>query len=242
MNMMASRAPSSRVLAAACAGVLLAIGPLPVPANGQPTASPQATTPAVQPLPAASAAATHELDAFAAAWAPITAYTATVTVFEQQGTEVQHVVFDYSFRKPSSVTVHVLAGPNAGVTLAWDGGTNVVAHRGSGLAALFKRTLSLHDPLATTIRGSSIDQLSFAAILAHARQQAGRLSAVPGDVIGGVAVDALTLIPATPAADVGLTREVIELSTATHLPMRALGYDGATLVRNVEFSNVQLQN
>ncbi len=171
MNMMASRAPSSRVLAAACAGVLLAIGPIPVPANGQPTASPQATTPAVQPLPAASAAATHELDAFAAAWAPITAYTATVTVFEQQGTEVQHVVFDYSFRKPSSVTVHVLAGPNAGVTLAWDGGTNVVAHRGSGLAALFKRTLSLHDPLATTIRGSSIDQLSFAAILAHARQQ-----------------------------------------------------------------------
>jgi len=112
MNMMASRAPSSRVLAAACAGVLLAIGPIPVPANGQPTASPQATTPAVQPLPAASAAATHELDAFAAAWAPITAYTATVTVFEQQGTEVQHVVFDYSFRKPSSVTVHVLAGPN----------------------------------------------------------------------------------------------------------------------------------
>ncbi len=54
------------------------------------------------------------------------------------------------------------------------------------------------------IRWPSIDQLSFAAILAHARQQAGRLSAVPGDVIGGVAVDALTLIPATPAADVGL--------------------------------------
>ncbi len=119
----------------------------------------------MQPLPAASAAATHELDAFAAAWAPITAYTATVAVFEQQGTQVQHVVFDYSFRKPSSVTVHVLAGPNAGVTLAWDGGTNVVAQPWLGLAALFKRTLSLHDPLATTIRGSSIDQLSFAAIL-----------------------------------------------------------------------------
>ncbi len=91
------------------------------------------------------------------------------------------------------------------------------------------------------VRGSSIDQLSLAAILAHARQQAGRLSAVPGDVIGGVAVDAVTLIPTEPAADVGLTREVIELSTATHLPMRVLGYDGVTLVRNVEFSNVQLQ-
>ena len=30
---------------------------------------------------------------------------------------------------------------------------------------MFKRTLSLHDPLVTTLRGSSIDQLSFGAIL-----------------------------------------------------------------------------
>ena len=46
--------------------------------------------------------------------------------------------------------------------LTWDGGAMVVAWRGSGLAAMFKRTLSLHDPLVTTLRGSSIDQLRFA--------------------------------------------------------------------------------
>jgi hypothetical protein len=63
--------------------------------------------------------------------------------------------------------MHVLSGPNAGVAVVWGGGTTVIAHRGSGLAAMFKKTFALHDPQATTIRGSSIDQLSFGAILLH---------------------------------------------------------------------------
>lgn len=108
--------------------------------------------------------------AFERAWTDIVGYTATLTVFEQKGTQTQNVVFDYTFRKPSNVTVHVVEGPNAGVTLAWNGGTTMEAHRGSGFVALFKKTISLHDPLATTIRGSSVDQLSFAAILDHAQQ------------------------------------------------------------------------
>jgi hypothetical protein len=56
--------------------------------------------------------------------------------------------------------VRVIKGPNAGVTLKWDGGTTAQATRGGGLfAALFKRTISLQDPLVTTIRGSSMDEL-----------------------------------------------------------------------------------
>jgi hypothetical protein len=74
---------------------------------------------------------------------------------------------------------------------------------------LFKKTMSLQDPQVTTIRGSSIDQLSFGAILAHGQQTPGTLSRGPGDVINGVATDAVTLITADPAADAGLTREVI---------------------------------
>jgi hypothetical protein len=100
--------------------------------------------------------------------------------------------------------------------------------------------MSLQDSQVTTIRGSSIDQLSFGAILAHGQQTPGTLSQGPGDVINGVATDAVTLIHADPAADAGLTREVIELSTATHFPMRILGYDGPMLVRKIEFSNVEL--
>jgi hypothetical protein len=209
-------------LAALLTAASAALGP---PAVAQTTASGRVQPPA--------------LVAFANAWGGVTGYSATVAVFERKDAQSQNVLFDYAFRKPSSATVHVAAGPNAGVTLAWDGGTTMVAHRGTGLAALFKRTIALHDPLATTLRGSSIDQLSFGAILAHGEQTAGTIS--QGQVVdGGVVVDAITIVPAVPAADVGLTREIVELSATTHLPTRVIGYEGATLVRSIEFADVKL--
>jgi hypothetical protein len=196
--------------------------------------------PATRPVPAPPLNPLQSLAAFAQTWAGVTAYTATVAVFDQKGTQAQNLLFDYSFRKPSNVTVHVISGPNAGVTLAWNGGATVVAWRGSGLAALFKRTLSLHDPAITTLRGSSIDQLSFGAILADAQQASGALSEGPHEVIDGVTVDVVSLITADPVTDAGLTREVLELSTTTRLPVRILGYEGTMLVRRVDFSKVTL--
>jgi len=179
--------------------------------------------------------------AFRRAWAGIVGYSATVTIFEKKGAQVQHVVFEYNFRKPSSATVHVVQGPNAGVTLVWNGGSTMAAHRGSGFMAQFKRTMSLHDPLATTIRGSSIDQLSFGAILAHAQQTAGAVSQNRGPLIGGVATDAVKLIPAASVRNAGLTHEVVDISKSTHFPMRVLGYDRGMLVRRIDFSNVKLE-
>ena len=182
------------------------------------------------------------LEQFASAWAGVSAYTAAIAVFERKDAQTQNVALDYAFRKPASVTVHVNAGPNAGVTMVWSGGASVVAHRGSGFAALFKKTLSLHDPQATTIRGSSIDQLSFGAILAHAQQEAGTLTEAPQAAVDGGNVEAVTLMSADPATNAGLTREIVEISTSTHLPVRVIGYAGTNLVRQIEFSNVSVEH
>lgn len=190
-------------------------------------------------LSAAPARSSSALSAFSSAWAAVTAYNATVTVFEQKGVAVQNVIFKYTFRKPSTVTVDVIGGPNNGVSLLWTGGTTLSAHR-SGLAAALKETLSLHDAKVTTIRGSSIDQLSFAQILAHAEQTPGTISQGPGLVINGVSTDAVTLIPTHPATDAGYTREIIEISRVTHFPLRIIGYQGTTLVRKVDFVAVAL--
>jgi hypothetical protein len=179
--------------------------------------------------------------AFTRAWTGIAGYSATVTIFERKGAAVQNVVFDYHFRKPSNATVHVVQGQNAGVTLVWNGGATMAAHRGSGFMSLFKRTISLHDPLATTIRGSSIDELSFGAILAHAQATPGKMSQSRGPTIGGIATDAVRLIPGKAVADTGLTYEVVEISKTTHFPARVLGYAGRTLVRRIDFSDVKLE-
>jgi len=116
---------------------------------------------------------------------------------------------------------------------AGNGGSTVNAHRGSGLSGIFKKTLPLHDPQVTTIRGSSIDQLSFGQILAHAQGTPGRISQGSGLTINGVATDAVTLI--LTKASAGYTREVIEISRSTHFPLRVLGYDGPTLVRKIDY-------
>jgi hypothetical protein len=189
----------------------------------------------------APAAPPSALSAFSRALAAVTAYNTTITVFEQKGSAVQNVVFRYTFRKPSTVTVDVVGGPNNGVSLLWTGGSTVSAHR-SGLASAFKETLSLHDPKVTTIRGSSIDELSFPRILAHAQQTAGKISQGTGPIINNVATDAVVLIPANPTGDAGYTREIIELSRATHLPLQINGYQGSTLVRKVDFVAVKLTN
>jgi outer membrane lipoprotein-sorting protein len=181
------------------------------------------------------------MSAFAGAWAAIAGYSARVAIFDEKGSQSQNLVFDYTFQKPSNVTVDIITGPNAGVNLAWDGGSSVIAHRGSGFAALFKKTLSLHDPMVTTLQGSSIDQLSFGAILAHGQQSAGTLSASAGETIDGVATNAVTLTVADPAANMGLTREIVELSSLTNLPLRVFGYQGSALVRKVDFSNVKIR-
>ncbi len=179
--------------------------------------------------------------AFALAWVGISGYSARVTVSEQLGSKTQQEAFDYTFLKPASATMHVLTGTNAGVTVVWSGGTTVVAHRGSGLAAMFKKTFSLHDPQVTTIRGSSLDQLSFGAVLTHGADTAGVAAEGNGPTIDGVATDEVTLVPTNAVIDTGLTLEVVDLSTVTHLPVRLTGYEGTTLVRTIDFSNVDLR-
>jgi hypothetical protein len=232
--------PFGLLLASACAA-LVSFGTIPVLAGAQIDGAPAAMSvaPSTHPTPWDSA---QELDAFASTWASVKAYSATVNLSERKSTQVQTAVYDFTFRKPSHATLYAFSGAHAGATLVWDGGDTVVVHRGSGLAAMFKRTVALHDPLVTTIRGSSVDQLSFSAILAHAQKASGKLSEAPGDVIDGVVTDAVTLIPLDPAADTGLSHEVIDISTVTHLPIRVLGYDGTTLVRQVDFSKIKLEH
>lgn len=222
--MLTHRAPFAIRLGAACVGLLC-----PAMLLGASTARTAGRTP-----PPAWVA-------FSRSWAGIAGYSTKIKVFERKGARVQNVAFDYHFRKPSSATVRVLQGPNAGVTLVWNGESTMEAHRGSGFIAQFKKKMSLHDPLATTIRGSSIDQLSFGAILMHARGTAGTVSQARGPVIGGVATDAVRLIPTTSISNTGLTYEIVDISKATHFPLRVLGYEGRTLVRRIDFLDVKIE-
>jgi outer membrane lipoprotein-sorting protein len=217
-----SRHPSFRVIACASLFALAAV----------PTSSPAQTAGARTLSPAWTD--------FTRAWSDIAGYSATVTVFEQKGTQTENLVLDYSYHKPSSATMRIVQGKNAGVTLVWNGGSTMQVHRGSGLMAAFKKTMAVDDPLATTVRGSTIDQLSYDAILAHAQDTPGSVAQLPGAPIDGLPTDEVRLVPTNAATD-GLTLEVVDVAKTTHLPVRILGYDGPVLVRSIVFSDVKLQ-
>jgi hypothetical protein len=178
--------------------------------------------------------------AFVQTWAGADAYTARITMFERENDRVQNAVLDYTFTKPASATVHFIAGKNAGAIVNWSGGATVVARKGSGLLGLLKKTMALHDPQATTIRGSSIDELSFSSFIAHALDTPGAVSQEAGPTLLDVDTVAVTLIPTTAATDTGLTREVIVLAVPTNLPVRILAYQQDTLVRQLDFADVKL--
>jgi hypothetical protein len=159
-----------------------------------------------------------------------------IHLYERNGTSIEHLVIFYSLRKPSTVVARIVAGTKPGATLYWDGGDTITGRRSSGFAALFKKKFSLHDPAVSTIRGSSIDELSFGAMLEHLNHVPGLLQVTPDGNDG--TNEALTIVPADPVADAGLTREVYVIARDTHMPIRVLGYTGATLVRDIEITDI----
>lgn len=182
------------------------------------------------------AAGTESLASFAAAVSSLQGYTTSIHLFEKRGSETENAVYRYAYTKPSDVTMQIVSGPNAGASVAWNGGASVSAGKGSGFAGMFRKSVPLADPLVTSLRGYTVSDLSFPSILKHAQTTAGTLSATQA-ALGGVRTDILTLEVADPARDNDMTREVLYLDASTHLPRRIDGFVGTTLVRSYSFDS-----
>jgi hypothetical protein len=183
----------------------------------------------------ASAATSTALDQFAKAWSALNGYNATIQLYEVKGSNVEHAVFAYTFRKPQSVTMHVNQGPSAGATVTWSGGPTVSASKSGAFGITMSKNVSLNDPLVTSLRGYTVSDLSLPGILAHAQQTAGSSYSGTTTLNGGT-VSAVTLNVANPSQDNGMTREVLYLSQDTQLPVRIDGFVGDQLVRTYKFT------
>lgn len=180
-------------------------------------------------------AAPSPLAPFANALDAVTGYHTTINTFEAKGSETRLSTFDFRFTKsPPSITMGIVKGPNAGATVRWSGGTSVSAGKG-----MFRKNVALTDSLVTSLRGYTIVDLTFGSILKHAESTPGTLEQRSMQ-LGSTTVDAITLDVKTPSEDDGMTREVLYLSPATHLPVRIDGFTGSTLVRSYSFESTTL--
>src|ERR1035438_6723111 len=77
-------------------------------------------------VPPATPVTVPALDAFAAAWSKIDAYSVTVGVRETAGKNVQDRTYALTFAKPANETIVITAGPGRGGKVVWSGGDSVL--------------------------------------------------------------------------------------------------------------------
>ena len=179
---------------------------------------------------------TPAFDAFRKAWDGITNYTEAITAHEttNDGKSSQDRTYDYTFVKPNAVLIAITSGPGRGGGAAWHGGPTVRGHQG-GFFSRIKLTLSKSDPRATSLRGDQIDVASFGYEL-------DRFASVPGSLVeskddsGDIVI---TFVP-TAADATGITKEMLTLSPANHLPIKHEAFVGTTRVKVETFSNIKL--
>jgi hypothetical protein len=190
---------------------------------------------------AADSAVSPSLSEFASAWSKIDAYSVTVDVHETAGNNVQDRTYAFAFQKPSNATIVITKGSGRGGKVVWTGGDSVVGSP-PGFLSRMKVHLGIADARVTSLRGDTVAMASFAWILDHFQQTAGVKTEAPGAPVDGSATTEISLAVADPAADAGLTQEVLVISNATELPVSGRSYIGADLVKDVHFSGVTVQN
>jgi outer membrane lipoprotein-sorting protein len=186
------------------------------------------------PAAGTSTAGDQELAKFSADWDKVNTYTCTITAHEVSGTNVQDRVYEMWFQKPHNTRMNITAGDGQGSAVIWDGSDRVYGHQG-GWKAMFKKHLNLHDRLATSIRGTTVAEANFGAILDHIR---GLKGATIGPTRTGTQVK-IDVAVADPTADNNVTREMIVLGDDA-LPVEYDQWEGDSQVKHVAYTGVQL--
>jgi outer membrane lipoprotein-sorting protein len=178
------------------------------------------------------------LSAFANAVARLQDYTVTIHTHEVEGQRVQDRVQQFWFKKPMLAKIQVTSGPGRGGFAVWHGGSTLRGHQG-GFLSFVKLTLDIHDARAESLRGDAIDSVYFGQKLAHFQTTRGELSQVEGPSVDGTPTETITLDVADPSADHDVSREVLYLASATHLPVKTELFEGSALVKSETFTDLK---
>jgi hypothetical protein len=184
-------------------------------------------------------APTRALGAFARRLHEIRDYTTTDVTFEQlnDGSKVERRTYDYRTMNERGVDVTIVDGPGTGTVAAWRGSDTVKVHLGGSLPQI-QLTLPIDDPRVQSLRGDTLDMGTFSYALRYMLTTPGTLTEAPGPTINGVPTTAVTLRVKGPAV-AAVTKVVLDLSNATHLPVRRSEFVGSTIVKTETFSNTK---
>jgi len=177
-------------------------------------------------------------EAFKKANESIKDYTETIAAHEVKDGKTEDRVYHFSFQKPTNVRSEIVSGPGSGGAAVWHGGDHVKGHQG-GFFRGIKLSIPINDARATDLRGKTIDASFYPTMIADFETN-GKLSEVAGEPVNGTPTDDVTMVPGDPAKVRNLTKEVLVISRATHIPVEHLGYENAQLVEDEHFTDIKL--
>jgi hypothetical protein len=178
-----------------------------------------------------AAAAEAAIAKFTAAWDKLNSYTCDLSAHEVLGSRVQDRTYAMTFRKPYDTKMDITGGDGKGGAAVWHGGDTLRGHQG-GFVSFIKLNLNIHDGRATTIRGTTIAQANFGAILDHVKSLKGTVDATTSG-------DSTTIdfsVP-DPSSDSSVTKERVVLAS-NGLPAEYFQWEGDTVVRHVVYTDV----
>jgi len=179
----------------------------------------------------ASPAGDAALAAFSSAWAGVNTYTCTITVHEVQGLNAQDRVYHLAFARPNSMRMDIVGGAGRGGAAIWSGGDTVYGHQG-GFLSFIKLHLNIHDPKAVSLRGKTIAEASFGALLDRVKSL--KLSSLDAKTENGLTTMSALIKDAAPDKDL---TSIVLIFGANHLPVEYDEYQGAIVVDHVLYSD-----
>lgn len=179
----------------------------------------------------ASAAGDEALAAFSTAWAGVKSYTCTITAHEVKGRDVQDRVYHAAFMRPNNVRMDIVGGAGRGGAAVWTGGTTLFGHQG-GFLSFVKLHLNIHDPKAVSLRGTTVAQASFGALLDRVKSL--KISSLDAKTENGLTRMSAQIQGAMPEKDV---TSILMVFAANHLPVEYDEYQGSVVVDHVLYTD-----
>ncbi len=183
---------------------------------------------------------TPALEEFQKTFAGITDYQYQTVTHEttDDGKTVEDRVYLFRWRKPTDAQIQVLAGRDKGGAATWHGGDTVSGHHGGFLSGVHL-TKSIHDRDTTSLRGDILISDAYDVIIKHFEDTPGTLAESPGPAIDGQPTTAVTLVVADPKANANVSKDVVYLSNASHLPLGRDQYVGILMVKTERFKDIK---
>ena len=178
----------------------------------------------------ASRAGDTALAEFSTAWDGVRSYTCMIAAHEVRGKDVQDRVYRLAFVRPNNMRMDIVGGAGKGGVAIWNRGGTIYGHQG-GFLSFVKLHLNIHDPKAVSLRGTTVAQASFGALLQ-------RFKGLKTSSLDATAAHGLTTLTANilnPALESGVTREVLVFG-ADHLPVEYDECQGLQVVDHVRYS------